>query len=92
MDGVEFPAFLKCLESSPNENERIVVADMSSNILSRRVDGRTFVDMVASTQELRNLGITDLTVVTVRTDLLTTVPSPSFFHLVGVWSLLVVSN
>ena len=40
VDGVEFPTFPKSLESS-NEGEddrRLVVADMSSNFLSRRVD------------------------------------------------------
>ncbi len=40
VDGVEFPAFPNCLESQggDEEGERLVVADMSSNILSRRVD------------------------------------------------------
>ena len=90
VDGVEFPAFPKCLESSPNENEPIVVADMSSNILSRRVDVRRYGCIYAGAQ--KNLGITDLTVVIVRTDLLTTVPSPSFLHAVGVWSPPVVLN
>lgn len=38
VDGVEFPSFPKSLESKPGEVERIVVADMSSNFLSRQVD------------------------------------------------------
>jgi phosphoserine aminotransferase len=38
VDGVEFPAFPQCLD----DPERIVVADMSSNFLSRRIDVRKF--------------------------------------------------
>ena len=90
VDGVEFPAFPKCLESSPNEDEPIVVADMSSNILSRRVDVGRYGCIYGGAQ--KNLGITDLTVVIIRTDLLTTVPSPSFLHTVGVWSPPIVLN
>ncbi len=44
VDGVEFPGFPKSLESSTedNDDERLVVADMSSNFLSRRVDVSKF--------------------------------------------------
>ena len=44
VDGVEFPTFPKALESrgGPEDEERLVVADMSSNILSRRVDVKKF--------------------------------------------------
>ena len=40
VDGVEFPSFPKSLESrgQDGEEERLVVADMSSNFLSRHVD------------------------------------------------------
>ena len=38
VDGVEFPSFPKSLESKAGEEERLVVADMSSNFLSRQVD------------------------------------------------------
>lgn len=41
VDGVEFPSFPKCLEATEQtseDDERLVVADMSSNFLSRRVD------------------------------------------------------
>lgn len=82
MDGVKFPAFPKCLESSPNEDEPIVVAGMSSNISSRRVDVGEYGCIYGGAQ--KNLGITDLTVVIVRADLLTTVPSPSILRSVGV--------
>jgi phosphoserine aminotransferase len=48
VDGVEFPAFPKCLEptkSGVGEGEddgRIVVADMSSNFLSRKINVRNY--------------------------------------------------
>jgi phosphoserine aminotransferase len=45
VDGVEFPAFPKSLEGnegSDEVNETIVVADMSSNFLSRRVDVKKY--------------------------------------------------
>jgi phosphoserine aminotransferase len=40
VDGVEFPSFPRCLESQggEEEDERLVVADMSSNFLSRKID------------------------------------------------------
>ena len=41
VDGVEFPAFPGGLEGE-GEEERIVVADMSSNFLSRKVDMRKY--------------------------------------------------
>jgi phosphoserine aminotransferase len=41
VDGVEFPDFPKVLEGK-GEDERIVVTDMSSNFLSRRVDVRKY--------------------------------------------------
>lgn len=44
VDGVEFPSFPKALEAQgqDDEDERLVVADMSSNFLSRKVDVRKF--------------------------------------------------
>lgn len=40
VDSTQLPSFPKCLELRPGdaENERVVVADMSSEFLSRRVD------------------------------------------------------
>ena len=41
VDGVEFPTLPKCLDRSPGQDpieQSLVVADMSSNFLSRRVD------------------------------------------------------
>ena len=37
VDGVEFPNFPESLEPRSGEDERLVVADMSSNFLSRQV-------------------------------------------------------
>ena len=37
VDGVEFPSFPRSLESRSGEDEKLVVADMSSNFLSRQV-------------------------------------------------------
>ena len=37
VDGVEFSSFPKSLESRSGEDERLVVADMSSNFLSRQI-------------------------------------------------------
>ena len=44
VDGVEFPSFPQCLEpqGGEEEDERLVVADMSSNFLSRKIDVRKF--------------------------------------------------
>ena len=38
VDGVEFPGFPGGVEAQPGEEERLVIADMSSNFLSRPVD------------------------------------------------------
>ncbi|KAL6721450.1 Phosphoserine transaminase [Lecanora helva] len=84
VDGVEFPSFPRSLESKPNEDERIVVADMSSNFLSRPIDVKKHAVIFSGAQ--KNIGITDVTLVIVRKEVLTTVPSPSFLHAVGVWS------
>ena len=37
VDGVEFPSFPNSLDIQSGEDERLVVADMSSNFLSRQV-------------------------------------------------------
>jgi phosphoserine aminotransferase len=44
VDGVEFPDFPKCLEAQgqDEEDERLIVADMSSNFLSRKIDVRKY--------------------------------------------------
>ncbi len=107
VDGVEFAGFPKSLESSigDKDDERLVVADMSSNILSRRVDVSKFavifvclISFILLIQHFgsladilqggaqKNIGITDVTLVIVRKDILATVPSSSFLHALGIWS------
>lgn len=70
--GIEFPTFPKCLEPGPDGNGPIVVADMSSNILSRRIPVRNFSVIFFGAQ--KNLGTTGITVAIVKKSLL---PQPS---------------
>lgn len=53
VDGVEFSSFPGILESQPGREERIVVADMSSNILSRQVDVSKYGVIFAGAQKVR---------------------------------------
>ena len=108
VDGVEFPSFPKRLEPKEEGGDRLVVADMSSNFLSRRVDVSKYAVIYGGAQKnigqwihdvnngavvnrLRS-GITDVTLVIVRKDILATAPSPSFLHGVGVWSSPAILN
>ncbi|KAI1617596.1 phosphoserine aminotransferase [Exophiala viscosa] len=75
VDGVEFPSFPKSLEQ---DNERIVVADMSSNFVSKKLDIRNYSVIFGGAQ--KNLGITGITVVIIRKSLLSLVPPPTFLH------------
>lgn len=85
VDGVEFPSFPKCLEPSQNQDDDpLVVADMSSNFLSRRVDVSKYAVIFGGAQ--KNIGITDVTLVIVRKDILSTQASSKFLHAIGVWS------
>jgi phosphoserine aminotransferase len=81
---VEFPGFPNSLSAKAGEDERLVVADMSSNFLSRPVDVSKYAVIFGGAQ--KNVGITDVTLLIVRKDILTTVPDPAFLHAVGVWS------
>lgn len=84
VDGVEFPSLPKSLSPHEGEEEKLVVADMSSNFLSRQVDVSKYAVIFGGAQ--KNVGITDVTLVIVRKDILTTIPPPSFLHAVGIWS------
>ncbi|KAI4121199.1 MAG: hypothetical protein LQ338_006498 [Usnochroma carphineum] len=86
VDGVEFPGLPKSLDQSSQAegDELLVVADMSSNFLSRRVDVSKYAVIFGGAQ--KNVGITDVTLVIVRKELLSSHPSSSFLHAVGVWS------
>lgn len=70
VDGVEFPKFPKFLE--PRPDGPIVVADMSSNILSRKIPIENFSAIFFGAQ--KNLGSTGITVVIIKKSLL---PQPS---------------
>ncbi|KAI4120936.1 MAG: hypothetical protein LQ347_007000, partial [Umbilicaria vellea] len=83
VDGVEFPSFPQILEPS-SQDERLIVADMSSNFISRRVDVSKYGVIFGGAQ--KNIGITDITLVIVRKDLLSLQPPHAFLHAVGIWS------
>ncbi|KAJ5825476.1 hypothetical protein N7474_002614 [Penicillium riverlandense] len=70
VDGVEFQSFPKSLEAQGQdaEDERLVVADMSSNFLSRKVDVRKYAVIFGGAQ--KNVGVTGITIAIVRKDLL----------------------
>ncbi|PFH58724.1 hypothetical protein XA68_13306 [Ophiocordyceps unilateralis] len=73
VDGVEFPAFPSVLEPSVGGEGPIVVADMSSNILSRKVPISKFGAIFFGAQ--KNLGSTGITVVVIRKSLLPQLPT-----------------
>ncbi|KAI1941185.1 Phosphoserine transaminase [Ophidiomyces ophidiicola] len=90
VDGVEFPSFPKSLETDEwgEDDERIVVADMSSNILSRKVDVSKYGVIFGGVQ--KNIGVTGIVVTIVRKDLLpphTATPSPSLLRQLNIGGL-----
>jgi phosphoserine aminotransferase len=83
VDGVEFPGFPKILERT-SEKEPIVVADMSSNILSRRIPVKNFSIIFFGAQ--KNLGVTGITVVIIKKSLLPpalATPPPTLMRKLG---------
>ncbi|KKA25974.1 hypothetical protein TD95_002155 [Thielaviopsis punctulata] len=80
VDGVEFPAFPKALEPEADGSGPIVVADMSSNILSRRVPIKNYSVVFFGAQ--KNLGSAGVTVVIIKKDLLAQ-PSPALMRKLG---------
>lgn len=72
VDGVEFPSFPKCLEAQPEDtvdnDAPLVVADMSSNFISRRVDVKKYAVIFGGAQ--KNVGNAGITIVIVRKSLL----------------------
>ncbi|KAI5292746.1 Phosphoserine transaminase [Ascosphaera acerosa] len=74
VDGVEFPSFPRCLEG---DEDRLVVADMSSNFLSRRVDVGKYAVIFGGAQ--KNIGIAGVSLVIVRKSLLI-IPPASTLH------------
>lgn len=81
VDGVEFPGFPAILKPDDG-NEPIVVADMSSNILSRRIPIQNFSLIFFGAQ--KNLGSTGVTVVIIKKSLLDVpVPEPTIMRKLG---------
>ncbi|EGD90340.1 phosphoserine transaminase [Trichophyton rubrum D6] len=91
VDGVEFPAFPKSLENPPDvseEDERLVVADMSSNFLSRKIDVKKYAVIFGGAQ--KNVGVTGIALIIVRKDLLpphTATPSPALLRQLNIGGL-----
>ncbi|KAF3483674.1 phosphoserine aminotransferase [Arthroderma uncinatum] len=91
VDGVEFPAFPKVLENAQDineEDERLVVADMSSNFLSRKIDVKKYAVIFGGAQ--KNIGVTGVTLIIVRKDLLpphTATPCPSLLRQLNIGGL-----
>ncbi|KAK3377757.1 phosphoserine aminotransferase-like protein [Podospora didyma] len=76
VDGVEFPEFPQALAPQPDGTGPIVVVDMSSNILSRRVPVKNYSLLFFGAQ--KNLGSTGVTVAVIKKTLLPpTVSQPS---------------
>ncbi|KAF2405289.1 PLP-dependent transferase [Trichodelitschia bisporula] len=79
VDGVEFPSFPASLEKLPedaiDDEAPIVVADMSSNFISRRVDVSKYAVIFGGAQ--KNVGNAGITIVIVRKDLLPPAITPA---------------
>lgn len=85
VDGVEFPGFPKALEPGlDGDDGPIVVADMSSNILSRKIPIKNFSAIFFGAQ--KNLGVTGVTVVVIKKSFLppaTSQPSATLMRQLG---------
>lgn len=76
VDGVEFPSFPPSLAPGPDGEGPIVVADMSSNILSRRIPIKNYSLIYFGAQ--KNLGCAGVTVVVIKKSLIAPqTPQPS---------------
>lgn len=73
VDGVEFPGFPASLEALSPDDDRLVVADMSSNILSRQVDVSKYAAIFAGAQ--KNVATPGVTLIIVRKSLLEQKPA-----------------
>lgn len=84
VDGVEFPDFPMSLEPGPDGKGPIVVCDMSSNILTRKIPVKNYSAIFFGAQ--KNLGLTGITVVVLRKDFLppiTSQPSAALMRQLG---------
>lgn len=84
VEGVEFPKFPDALAPTADGTGPIVVADMSSNILSRRIPVENFSVIFFGAQ--KNLGTAGITIAVVKKSLLppiTPQPSPGLMRKLG---------
>ncbi|RDL38120.1 Phosphoserine aminotransferase [Venustampulla echinocandica] len=84
VDGVEFPGFPKSLQPGPDGKGPIVVADMSSNILTKKIPVKNFSAIFFGAQ--KNLGPTGITVVIIKKSFLppfTSQPSANLMRQLG---------
>ncbi|KAM0246471.1 hypothetical protein ACHAQJ_010216 [Trichoderma viride] len=84
VDGVEFQGFPQSLAPGPDGKGPIVVADMSSNILSRKLDVKNYSIIYFGAQ--KNLGVAGVTVVVIKKSLIapqTPQPSPALMRRLG---------
>jgi phosphoserine aminotransferase len=75
VDGVEYPAFPRVLESKGSEDDPIVIGDFSSTILSRRIPFENFSIVYFGAQ--KNLGMAGITGVIIRKSLLPPLSPPA---------------
>jgi phosphoserine aminotransferase len=84
VDGVQFKEFPKRLAPGPDGQGPLVVADMSSDILSRAIPVKNFAAIFFGAQ--KNLGTAGIAVVVIRKSLLppvTSQPSPALMRKLG---------
>lgn len=77
VDGVEFPTFPSRLKGRDDE-DGVVVADMSSNFVSRKINVKDYGIIFGGAQ--KNLGIAGITVIIARKSLLALTPKPEFLQ------------
>ncbi|KAJ5699751.1 hypothetical protein N7536_002764 [Penicillium majusculum] len=90
VDGVEFQQLPKALEAQGQdaEDERLVVADLSSNFISRKVDVSKYAVLFGGAQ--KNIGVAGISIAIVRKDLLppqTATPPPALLHRLNIGGL-----
>ncbi|KAJ5333330.1 Phosphoserine aminotransferase [Penicillium brevicompactum] len=90
VDGVEFQQLPKSLEPQGQdaEDERLVVADLSSNFISRKVDVSKYAVLFGGAQ--KNIGVAGIAIAIVRKDLLppqTATPPPALLQRLNIGGL-----
>lgn len=78
VDGVEFPQSFPFSTLSTDAEDRLVVADMSSNFLSRRIDIAKYGIIFGGAQ--KNVGIPGVTIVIIRKSLLSPSANPELLR------------